>query len=174
MAKKRTGKAKTAKPKAKAGRKNWSASRGRTMKSNGSVEETVNVAPEPDTRIPIGEAMRLAVEKLGDVKIDNDLAPSQLAQLGECYEDVTRRQAAFDAKSEEAKTAKKSLESATELLLEKVRSFTHPSPLPLFDNVEREDDLTAMRGGGDVEELGLEPPKTEPAWGESGFNGAGH
>jgi hypothetical protein len=154
MAKKRS--AGKAKPRAKAGRKKWSAQRGRTVKSNGSVEQPINVAPEPEEKVTIGEAMRLAVEKLGDVKVDKDLAPSQMAQLGECYEDVTRRQAAFDAKSEEAKTAKKSLESATELLLEKVRSFTHPSPLPLFDHAEAEDDRAEMLTGGDVEELGVQ------------------
>lgn len=172
MAKKKAA-AKT-KPRAKAGRKNWSAQRGRTVKSSGSVDQPIQVAPEPEERVTIGEAMRIAVEKLGDVNVDKDLAPSQMAQLGECYEEWTRRQAAFDAKSEEAKTAKKSLESATELLLEKVRSFTHPSPLPLFDQKEAEDDRAEMVAGGDVEELGIEPPKTEPAWGESGFNGAGH
>lgn len=150
MAKKKP--AAKAKPRAKAGRKKWSAQRGRTVKSSGSVDQPNLIAPEPEERVNIGEAMRIAVEKLGDVKVDNDLAPSQMAQLGECYEEVTRRQAAFDAKSEEAKTAKKSLESATELLLEKVRSFTHPSPLPLFDHEQEEEDRSNMLKG--IEEKG--------------------
>lgn len=147
------------KPRAKVGRQKWSAERGRTIPSNGSVEQPINVAPDVETKVSIGEAMRLAVEKLGDVKIDNDLAPQQLRELGECYEDVARRQAAFDAKSEEAKTAKKSLESATALMLEKVRSFTHPAPMPLFDHEQAEDDRAEMVTGGDVEELGV--PATE-------------
>ena len=111
-------------------------------KANGSLE-SMEVAPEVE-KIPIGEAMRRAVEALGDVKIDRDLAPKQLAELADLYEDITGRQAAFDAKSEEAKTAKKSLESAQNLLLEKVRTFTHPAPLPLFDQAEREADHKDM------------------------------
>lgn len=125
------------------------AKRVNTIKANGGLPESRAIAPEPDAeRLPIGEAMRRAVEELGDVKIDDDLAPSQLRQLADCYEDVTRRQAAFNAKSEEAKTAKKSLESATDLLLEKVRAFTHPSPLPLFDQASAESDLEAMIDAG--------------------------
>lgn len=154
MAKKKP--AAKAKPRAKAGRKKWSAQRGRTIKGNGSVEQPVNVAPEPEERVNIGEAMRIAVEKLGAVKIDNDLAPQQLREIGEIVEDIARRQAAYDAKAEEAKTAKKSLESVTELLIEKARSFTHPSPLPLFDQESAEDERAEMIAGGPVEELGLE------------------
>lgn len=97
--------------------------------------------------------MRRAVEELGDNVINTDLAPAQLRELGECYEEVARRQAAFNAKNDEAKTAKKSLESAQELLLAKVKEFTHPTPLPLFDQDEAEDDredmLTAANDEGD-------------------------
>ena len=88
--------------------------------------------------------MRRAVEELGAVKIEDDLAPHQMLELAECFEDITRRRAAFNQKADEAKTAKKSLESATELLLEKVRSFTHPKALPLFDAAEREQDQDDM------------------------------
>lgn len=96
--------------------------------TNGSPSTSTEVAPE---KVSIGEAMRKAVE-------------AQLLDLSECYEQVVRMQAAFDARSEEAKTAKKSLESATALLLEKVRSFTHPAPLPLFDGQQREADQKTM------------------------------
>lgn len=112
------------------------------------MSESVEVAP---SLVPVGEAMRLAVEQLGDVKIDPELAVSQLRQLSDCFEEVTRRKAAYEAKAEESKTAKKSLESATELLLEKVRSFTHPTALPLFDQAEAEEDRSDMLDGGDVE-----------------------
>ncbi|MEO8679234.1 MAG: hypothetical protein ABI665_09325 [Vicinamibacterales bacterium] len=121
-----------------------SANRGRTIKANGGGETPLMVAPEPESKVTIGEAMRLAVEALGDVVVDDELAPQQLRELGSFYEEVTRRQAAYDAKAEEAKTAKKGLESAQELLLERVKSFTHPSPLPLFDETEREADQDAM------------------------------
>jgi hypothetical protein len=141
---------------APAKRKKWSASRGRTVKSNGSVDEPIVVAPDVVETVTIGEAMRIAVEKLGDITIDPTLAVGQLRELGEVVEEIARRQAAFDAKSEEAKTAKKSLESAQELLQEKTRSFTHPSPLPLFDHQSEEDDRAEMLSGGDVEELGTE------------------
>jgi hypothetical protein len=145
------------KPKTSAKRKHWSSQRGRTIPSNGSVEAPIVVAPEPEPKIAIAEAMRLAVEKLGDLKVNDDLAPQQLRELGELCEDITRRQAAYDAKAEEAKTAKKSLESAQELLIEKVRTFTHPNVLPLFDETVEEDARAEMIAGGDVEELGLEP-----------------
>src|SRR6185436_19751425 len=85
-----------------------------------------------------------AVEDLGEIVVDNDLAPDQMRQLAEVYEDVTRRQAAWNAKNDEAKVAKKALESATNLLLEKVRAFTHPVALPLFDKNEREADQADM------------------------------
>jgi hypothetical protein len=134
-----------------AGRQTWSSSRSRTIKPNGGLVESLPVPAEPTETVPIGEAMRRAVEALGDVKVDPGLAPTQLLELGECYEDVARRQAAYDAKAEEAKTARKSLESAKELLLEKVRTFTHPAPLPLFDTSQAEADREAMLGGGDVD-----------------------
>jgi len=112
-----------------------------THQSNGGLSESVEVAP---AKMTIGEAMRRAVEELGPVTIDASLSASQLRQLADCYEDVVRRKAAFNEKADEAKTAKKSLESATELLLEKVRSFTHPSPLPLFDQTQAESDVDDM------------------------------
>lgn len=179
MAKKKSAERTKEKSPAPAKRKNWSASRGRTIKANGGITEPLNVPAEPAEKVNIGEAMRRAVEALGEVVVDDQVAPQQLRELGVCLEEITRRQAAFDAKAEEAKTAKKSLESAQELLLERVKAFTHPTPLPLFDNAEREKDLDEMRGGGEVQELGAIPPAaTEPtegaAWGESGFNGAGH
>lgn len=119
-----------------------------THRSNGNLSQSVEVAPEP---VPIGEAMRLAVEQLGESRVDPALAPTQLIELGYCYEEVVRRKAAFEAKNDDAKVAKKSLESATELLLEKVRACTHPAALPLFDQVEAKDDLDTMLDGGDVE-----------------------
>lgn len=168
MAKKRatkTTKRKTVHEQIAEGRKTrglrTTAARSRTIKPNGSMPESAPVPPEPEPKIPIGEAMRRAVEELGDVKIDNDLAPQQLRELAECYEDVTRRRAAFNERNEEAKTAKKSLESATDLLLEKVRAFTHPSPLPLFDAAERDTDEANMLDA-DVKAQRAVP--AEPMW----------
>lgn len=112
--------------------------------SNGDLPTSTEVAPE---KVTIGEAMRRAVEELGDVQIDDELAPSQLRQLSEVYEDVVKAQAAFNTKSDDAKTAKKALESVTNLLLEKVRSFTHPVSLPLFDETQAADDHAAMLDG---------------------------
>lgn len=131
-------------------RQSWSSSRSRVVKPNGGLSDTVPVAAAPTPKVPIGEAMRRAVEALGEVKVDPGLAPTQLLELGECYEEVARRQAAYDARAEEAKTAKKSLEGAQELLLEKVRMFTHPAPLPLFDQKQAEKDRAAMQAGGEV------------------------
>lgn len=113
--------------------------------TNGST--STEVAPE---KVNIDEAMRRAVEALGEQKVDQNLAPTQMLELADCFEQVTRMQAAFDARSEEAKTAKKSLESATNLLLEKVRSFTHPAPLPLFDGQQREADQQRMESAANT------------------------
>lgn len=131
-------------PRAKTGRRKWSAERHNTHKANGSLPESRAASPEPEEKVSIGEAMRQAVEQLGDVRVDPGLAPTQLLELGECYEEVARRQAAYDARAEELKTAKKGLDAATELLLEKVKTFTHPAPLPLFDQAEREADHRDM------------------------------
>lgn len=119
------------------------SARGRvnTIPSNGDLPSSVEVAPEP---VSIGEVMRQALDELGDIAIDPDLAIGQLHEIGEAYEEVVRRQAAYNARAEEAKTAKKSLEAAQEMVLEKVRAATHPKPLPLFDHQQAEDDRLDM------------------------------
>lgn len=105
-----------------------------TFKGNGAPTSR-EVAPT----ITIGEAMRRAVAELGDVVIDADEAPAQMRQLSECYEQVAREQAAYNERVDQAKLAKKSLDSATALLLEKVRTFTHASKsLPLFDQPKQQ------------------------------------
>lgn len=128
-------------------------SRVNTIHSNGDQSSSMEVAPET---VSVGEAMRQAVKALGDVKIDNDLAPAQLRAIGEAYEEVVRRGAAFNAKREEAVTAKKSLEAAQEILNEKVRASTHPTPLPLFDTDKEESDREAM--------INSATPTPEPQW----------
>lgn len=137
-------------------RQRWSANRGRKIKANGGVTESLPVAAEPNETITVGEAMRRAVESLGSVTISDELAPQQLRELGTLYEEVASRQAAYDAKAEEAKTAKKSLEVAQEMLLSRVKEFTHPSPLPLFDTTQAEGDLAAMVDGGEVTDAQLD------------------
>lgn len=113
-------------------------------KSNGSLPVSTEVAPAP---VPIGEAMRRAVEALGPVVIDQDKAVEQLRELADCHDHVTREQAAYFQKAEDAKIAKKALESATNLLLEKVRAFTHATPLPLFDHPQSDADHQRMIDG---------------------------
>lgn len=128
-----------------------------THKPNGSMSESVEVAPsaEPE-RVNIGEAMRLAVEELGPVMIDAELAEQQLRDLASDFDEVERRKAAFTAKNDEAKTAKKALDAATELLLMKLKQYTHVTPLPLFDQTKEEADrgdmLDAIENGGEIEE----------------------
>lgn len=130
--------AKKAKPK-----KEKPAHRVNTVKSDGSPPESREVAP---AEVPIGEAMREAVEQLGDVVIDDQLAPGQLRELAECYETVAEAQAAYDRKAAAAKVAKQSLDGAIKFLLEKVKEFTHAKPLPLFDQQQAEADRAAMTG----------------------------
>lgn len=116
-----------------------------TINPNGGRPASQEVAPE---KVSVGEAMRRAVEQLGPVTIDAQLAAAQMEELAVCYDEIAKRQAAYDAKSEEAKTAKKSLESAENLLLERVREFTHAASLPLFDETQAEDDLDNMTKAG--------------------------
>lgn len=117
------------------------------FKPNGGIPTSTEVAPAPATassKVSVGEAMRRAVEELGEITIDRDLAAGQLRELAELHEEITRRKAAYDLRAEEAKIAKQSLESAKDLLLEKLRTFTHPTPLPLFDQAQREADHQTM------------------------------
>jgi hypothetical protein len=106
--------------------------------------DTTAAAPGP---VPIGEAMRLAVKNLGDVVVDDSLASQQLRELAGCYEHVIAMQAAWTERTAAAKTAKDSLAAATEVLMEKVREYTHPASLPLFDGVRDEADRSAMING---------------------------
>ena len=157
MVKKRTRRHTThqaRKPSASASCKRVGASRTTTHRPNGGLP-TTHAAPAET--VPIGEAMRRAVEQLGEVVIDDKLAASQLRELAECYDEIARDHAAFSAKSEAAKIAKKSLDASTNVLLEKVRAFTHPTPLPLFDGPKWskvEQDERDMLAGEDVDESG--------------------
>lgn len=128
------------------------AHRVNTIPGNGSAAESREVAPGP---LPIGDAMRQAVEALGARTTDEGLSAGQLAELADCSEAVAREQAAYDRKAGEAKIAKKSLESATALLIERVRTFTHAAPMPLFDARQAEADREAMLDGepGRIAEL---------------------
>jgi len=76
-------------------------------------------------------------------------ASEQLRELAICYDDVADAQAKYELKADAAKTAKKTLEAATNALLEKVREFTHPTALPLFDAEERERDQQTMLDAAD-------------------------
>lgn len=145
-------KAKGGKPRAK---KNTNGSgepvshRVNTISGNGDAPTSTEIAPaEPTT----AEIMRRAVEALGDVTIDDQLAPSQMRQAGEMIEQIERAKAAYLAKAEAAKTAKKTLESAQEMLQTFVKECTHPTPLPLFDGAQAETDLTGMLNGGEVDD----------------------
>lgn len=112
-----------------------------TINSNGDLPESREVAPE---KVPAAEAVRRAIEQLGEAKIDSDLAPHQMAELAGYYIEYARRKTEFDVKADAAKTAKKGLEIATDLLLEKLREFAFPKPLPLFDAKQAEADADTM------------------------------
>ena len=139
-------KPRSSRPKKSASFRGWKkpAHRTTTFKSNGGLPESREVAPDSPEQLTIGEAMRRAVQELGEVQISTDTAAQHLRELSDCYENVARAQAAYNLKAEAAKTAKKSFDSATELLLEKVRAFTHPVPLPLFDQKQAEADQADM------------------------------
>lgn len=146
--KKATAKSRAQKPApTKRARRQTVTHRLNTIKPNGGLPASQEVAPE---KVSVGEAMRRAVEQLGPVTIDAQLAAAQMEELAVCYDEIAKRQAAYDAKAEEAKTAKKSLESAENLLLTRVKEYTHSKPLPLFDQAAAERDLAGMLDGGDV------------------------
>lgn len=129
--------------------------------SNGAPSTSAAVAPE---KVNAGEAMRQAAAELGDVAVDNDLAPAQMRELGEMYEDIARRRAAFNVKADLAKDAKKALETAETALLERVRMYTHKPAMPLFDKVEAETDHAAMLDAAENEGMVAPPaPVTEAA-----------
>lgn len=132
-----------------------------TIPSNGAPSTSAEVAPE---KVNAGEAMRLAVAELGDVAVDNDLAPAQLRELGEMYEDLARRRSAFNVKAEAMKDAKKAVEAAETALLQRVRMYTHKPAMPLFDKVEAETDHAAMLDAAENEGMVAPPaPVTEAA-----------
>jgi hypothetical protein len=118
-----------------------------TINSNGDLPTSQEVAPGP---LPAAEAVRRAIEQLGEPTIDAQLAPQQMAELAGYYTEYARRKAEFDVKTDAAKTAKKGLEIATDLLLEKLRELAFPKPLPLFDAKQAEDDRQKMVAGGEV------------------------
>jgi hypothetical protein len=102
--------------------------------------------------VKVGEAVRQAVEALGVPAFDNGLSPEQLKDLSDAYDAVVRETAAYKAKKWAAKIAKDSLKSATELLLGKVKTFTHPAPLPLFEAAKEADAVAQMVAGTDSSE----------------------
>jgi hypothetical protein len=135
--------------KPRTGRKKWSANRINTLPAGGDAPESREVAPEAPT---VGDAIRQAMEALGDVTIDESQAARQLRVLAELYEEVAEAQAAYDAKAEEAKTAKKGLEGATNELLEQVRAFTHgKAATPLFDETDEDLKGETLRPGTHAE-----------------------
>jgi hypothetical protein len=109
--------------------------------------------PEPEPVAPpvgalsIEAAMEHAVQALGPVTIDPQLAPEHLSELAECYDEIERTAAKLARKTEDAKTAREAHQVAVDHLLERVRAMTHPDPLPLFDAPQAEADRDRMIGG---------------------------
>lgn len=85
------------------------------------------------------------------IQVDDDLAGAQLRELAELQSDLLRAQHVAEDKKEAAATAKKTVESKTELLLEKLRMFTHPPSLPLFDQKTESRAVTRMVQGEPIE-----------------------
>jgi Sec-independent protein translocase protein TatA len=100
----------------------------------------------------VGKAVGNFAKSLGEMKVDHVRAGDQMEELGTLLEDLAKAKTSADEKAEAAKTAKATVESKTNLLLEKMRGFTHPKSLPLFEAAEREADqknmLDAVEQGG--------------------------
>jgi hypothetical protein len=121
------------------------------------------VAKVAKTAAVIGGAVAKAVKNfavnLGAMKIDKVAAADQMEELGELLEEVAKAKGVADEKAEAAKTAKSTYESKVNLFMEKVRGFTHPKSLPLFDAAQRETDQRSMLdAGGKVSEAVTETP----------------
>lgn len=155
---KRKGNAKS-KPKRPRAPRTRSAGRTNTHKPNGGLSESMAVAPtsEPE-RVPAAEAGRRALAELGDLKVDHELSAHQLEDIGIAHEEVIRQQAILASKKEDVKVAKAAVKAAEDLRDEKIRMYTHPESLPLFDETQAESDheamLNAAETGGEVDDLG--------------------
>jgi hypothetical protein len=90
------------------------------------------------------KAIKNFAANLGSMKIDKLQAADQMEELGELLEDVAKALGTSITKADEAKTAKGTYDSKVNLLLEKLRGFTHPKALPLFDQHQAEADLVDM------------------------------
>jgi hypothetical protein len=97
--------------------------------------------------VPVAEAIASAQESLGEPKTDEGLTADQARQLSECSERVDRARKVYEDKREAAKTAKEALDGARDELERKVKAFTHPEPLPLFDGKQAEADVAKMVEG---------------------------
>lgn len=104
------------------------------------------------------KAVKNFAASLGSMKIDKAQAPEQMEELGTLLEDVAKAKATADAKADEAKTAKGTYESKVNLLLEKLRGFTHPKALPLFDQTQAESDLIDMTTRDQMVDVQAEEP----------------
>lgn len=84
------------------------------------------------------------------ITIDADLAAAQLEELANLHADVLRAAHIAEEKKEAASTAKKTVESKTGLLMDRLRAFTHPPSLPLFDQQVESRAVTRMAQGEPV------------------------
>ena len=98
----------------------------------------------------VSKAVKAFSTNLGAMNVSMDDAPAQMMELGELLEDVAKAKDTADSKAADAKTAKATYESKVNLLLEKLRGFTHPKALPLFDATEREQDLKGMQAADET------------------------
>jgi len=112
--------------------------------ANGAAGPVMSV-PEPD--LPLEESIKKAIEELGELAVDESSAPKHLRELADDYHEVVRTQTILAKRVDAVKIAKKSVDSATAVLLEKLRSCTHQKPLPLFNVKDREADQANMLEG---------------------------
>lgn len=120
-----------------------------THKPNAST--SVAIMPEP------------AVLDLGPIVLpDRDEAVAVIKGLAELNDRALQAKARYEAAKSKAKDLKDKWESLVEEVASKLRAATHGSDLPLFDKVEREQDVQAMTDAGNqaMTDVGKEtPPK---------------
>ena len=92
----------------------------------------------------IKKAVKTLLASMGALEINDAQAAKQLRELGRDLEHVAQALQLAEDRKDSAKDAQKDYEALVNRTLEKLRSFTHPKAMPLFDAEEREADQREM------------------------------
>jgi hypothetical protein len=86
-----------------------------------------------------------------------DRAVEVLRELAELNDKAVALHVDFEHRRDDAKLAKEAWELAVKAVQERLQQATHPAPMPLFDQAEREADQAHMEAAAADQPLDLEP-----------------